>query len=144
MAETLAQLSGEIEKNAALEGSLGTDCAALEERERALSGAISELQNKLLALTSGVEAKTGESRVVQERTENLLKERERLLSRVAENEAREKELSAALRRAKASFPATRGGKRRSGRRLACLPKSSAQWQGKLSKKKRCWSGRSAR
>ena len=38
LAETLAQLSGEIEKNAALEGSLGTDCAALEERERALSG----------------------------------------------------------------------------------------------------------
>ena len=96
LAETLAQLSGEIEKNAALEGSLGTDCAALEERERALSGAISELQNKLLALTSGVEAKTGESRVVQERTENLLKERERLLSRVAENEAREKELSGSL------------------------------------------------
>ena len=96
LAETLAQLSGEIEKNAALEGSLGTDCAALEERERALSGAISELQNKLLALTSGVEAKTGESRVVQERMENLLKERERLLSRVAENETREKELSGNL------------------------------------------------
>lgn len=96
LAETLAQLSGEIEKNAALEGSLGTDCAALEERERALSSAISELQNKLLALTSGVEAKTGESRVVQERMENLLKERERLLSRVAENETREKELSGNL------------------------------------------------
>ena len=39
LADTLAQLSGEIEKNAALEGSLGVDCAAEEERERALSGA---------------------------------------------------------------------------------------------------------
>ena len=67
LADTLAQLSGEIKKNAALEGSLGADCAAEEERERALADAISELQNKLLALSSGVEAKTGESRVFQER-----------------------------------------------------------------------------
>lgn len=96
LADTLAQLSGEIEKNAALEGSLGVDCAAEEERERALSGAISELQNELLALSSGVEAKTGESRVFQERMENLVKERERLQTRIAESEARKKELAESL------------------------------------------------
>ncbi len=96
LADTLAQLSGEIEKNAALEGSLGADCAAEEERERALSGAISELQNELLALSSGVEAKTGESRVFQERMENLVKERERLQTRIAESEARKKELAESL------------------------------------------------
>ena len=96
LADTLAQLSGEIEKNAALEGSLGADCAAEEERERALSGAISELQNELLALSSGVEAKAGESRVFQERMENLVKERERLQMRIAESEARKKELTESL------------------------------------------------
>lgn len=96
LADTLAQLSGEIEKNAALEGSLGADCAAEEERERALSGAISELQNELLALSSGVEAKAGESRVFQERMENLVKERERLQTRIAESEARKKELAESL------------------------------------------------
>ena len=96
LADTLAQLSGEIEKNAALEGSLGVDCAAEEERERALSGAISELQNELLALSSGVEAKAGESRVFQERMENLVKERERLQTRIAESEARKKELAESL------------------------------------------------
>ncbi len=96
LADTLAQLSGEIEKNAALEGSLGADCAAEEERERALSGAISELQNELLALSSGVEAKAGESRVFQERMENLVKERERLQTRIVESEARKKELAESL------------------------------------------------
>lgn len=96
LADTLAQLSGEIEKNAALEGSLGADCAAEEERERALSGAISELQNELLALSSGVEAKAGESRVFQERMENLVKERERLQTRIAESGARKKELAESL------------------------------------------------
>lgn len=96
LADTLAQLSGEIEKNATLEGSLGADCAAEEERERALSGAISELQNELLALSSGVEAKAGESRVFQERMENLVKERERLQTRIAESEARKKELAESL------------------------------------------------
>ena len=96
LADTLAQLSGEIEKNAALEGSLGADCAAEEERERALADAISELQNKLLALSSGVEAKTGESRVFQERMENLLQERERLQAHIAESEARSRELSESL------------------------------------------------
>lgn len=96
LADTLAQLSGEIEKNAALEGSLGADCVAEEERERALSGAISELQNELLALSSGVEAKAGESRVFQERMENLVKERERLQTRIAESEARKKELAESL------------------------------------------------
>ncbi|MBQ3200591.1 MAG: chromosome segregation protein SMC [Clostridia bacterium] len=86
LGETLSQLASEIETGAALESSLGADCAAEEERERALSGVISELQNELLQLTSAVEAKSGESRVFRERMENLLKDRERLQSRRAENE----------------------------------------------------------
>ena len=114
LADTLAQLSGEIEKNAALEGSLGADCAAEEERERALSGAISELQNELLALSSGVEAKAGESRVFHERMENLVKERERLQTRIAESEARKKELAESLA-ARESELSGNAGKQAAGR-----------------------------
>ena len=93
---TLAQLGEEIEQNTALESSLGADCAAEEERERALGNAISELQNQLLALTPEVESKSGESRVFKERMENLLKERERLQERIGENDVRQKALAQAI------------------------------------------------
>ncbi len=96
LAATLGQLSEEIAANAALESSLGADCAAEEERERAIGNSISELQNELLALSSGVETKSGESRVFRERMENLLKERERLQARILESEARGRELSAGI------------------------------------------------
>ena len=96
LSNTLTQLTGQIETNAALEHSLAAGCAEQEERERAISGAISELQNKLLALSSGVEAKSGESRVFQERMENLIAERTRLEARAAESEARKKELAQSI------------------------------------------------
>lgn len=96
LSNTLTQLSGEIETSAALERNLAAGCAEKEERERALSGAISELQNELLALSSGVEAKSGESRVFQERMENLVAERARLEARATESEARKKELAQSI------------------------------------------------
>lgn len=90
--EAMGQLHEEIEANADIEAALSKDCLVEEEKERSLSHTISELQNKLLLLTSGVEARFGESNVIQERMANLLRERERLLLASAENEEKRKAL----------------------------------------------------
>ncbi len=84
---TLEQANEEIARLAALDGELARGCAGEEERERALNVTISEVQSKLLALTSGVEERAGESKVFQEKLAGLIRERERAQAAIDENSA---------------------------------------------------------
>ncbi len=84
----LAQFDEELQSQEALFGALSGECADKEEKERAVSNAISALQNELLRLSSGVESRTGDAKVLSERIENALRERERLENYVRENSER--------------------------------------------------------
>ena len=65
--EAMEQFEREIETSSGVEAALQSDCSAREEEERKLSVAIGEIQSKLLAMSSGVENRSGEAKVVQER-----------------------------------------------------------------------------
>ncbi|MCE5235536.1 MAG: chromosome segregation protein SMC [Clostridiaceae bacterium] len=82
---SLAQFDEELNSQDGLYGALSAECADKEEKERAVSGAISQLQNELLKLSSGVESRSGDAKVLSERIENALRERERLDAAVREN-----------------------------------------------------------
>ena len=81
----LEQFDEELRSQETLFGALSGECADKEEKERAVSNTISALQNELLRLSSGVESRTGDAKVLSERIENALRERERLESAVREN-----------------------------------------------------------
>lgn len=91
--DALCQFDEQIAAAAALSDKLGRDCTQQEDKERRLSVAISEMQNRLLALSSGAEAHAGSAKVLQERMANLVRERERLEAEGAEQGGR----AAALR-----------------------------------------------
>ncbi|MBR0026681.1 MAG: chromosome segregation protein SMC, partial [Clostridia bacterium] len=82
---TLEQLSGELESATAMDVELAGSCAAEEEHERALGTTLSELQNRLISLSSGVEARSGEAKLAEERIANLMRERERIEQSNREN-----------------------------------------------------------
>ena len=97
--EAMEQFEREIETSSGVEASLQLDCSAREEEERKLSVAIGEVQSRLLAMSSGVENRSGEAKVVQERMANLVKERERLEAQAADNDRRCEGLEEEIRRA---------------------------------------------
>ena len=86
--QILAQFDEEMSAASAISEKLGRDCVASEEKERRLSAAISEVQNKLLSASSGAEAHLGTAKVLQERMANLVRERERLETDAAERASR--------------------------------------------------------
>ncbi len=89
------------------ERTLSGDTAAQEEALRAIEQAASVAQNALITLMSGMEAHIGEAGVLNERKEHLLKERERLLSSITENEHRWEDRLAQIERLKTSDTAGR-------------------------------------
>ena len=76
--ESLGQLDGELRTAGELSDRLGKQCAQEEERERELNGAISEMQGRLLSMSSGAEAHAGSVKVLEERMGNLSREQARL------------------------------------------------------------------
>lgn len=90
--QALNQFDEEIASTTALSEKLGQDCTAAEDKERRLSSAISEVQNKLLSASSGAEAHAGSAKVLQERMANLVRERERLEADGANQASRAAEL----------------------------------------------------
>lgn len=82
---SLAQFDEELQSQDGLFVALNAECADKEEKERAVSNTISALQNELLKLSSGVESRTGDSKVLLERIENALRERERLEESIRES-----------------------------------------------------------
>jgi chromosome segregation protein len=93
---TLEQLDEQLVSSGAVFDQLGADCMAEEEKERALSTAIGDLQNRLLAMSSGAETHSGEAKVLQERMAGLERERERLQAENGQISQKHAELSAQI------------------------------------------------
>ncbi len=74
---TMEQLASELEEGTAKEAAAAESCVVAESRERELENALSQLQQKLIARSAGVETRAGEANVAQERIENLRRETER-------------------------------------------------------------------
>ncbi len=88
LTETMKQLEEEIAGHVQMEASLGSSCAAEEERERALNASISDMQSKLLSMTKGAEERAGESKVLGERLGNFIKERDQRQAQMERNAQR--------------------------------------------------------
>lgn len=73
-----------------------TECHTLEQRASALDAALNEQQSRLLTMLSGVEAHTGECKVLLERKEHIEREIERLHTERETAETRERELCETL------------------------------------------------
>lgn len=76
--ESLGQLDGALRAAEEQASRLGEQCAREEERERELNGAISQMQGRLLSMSSGAEAHAGSVKVLEERMGNLSREQARL------------------------------------------------------------------
>ncbi|MDO4568473.1 MAG: chromosome segregation protein SMC [Clostridia bacterium] len=101
--QTLEQLYIE-QSDAEVRGAeLSSQCRSAEESERAQNAIISELQNRLIALTSGIESEAGETRVIDERLQSLRRDRERLAASQADWQQASFELSTALVEREALF-----------------------------------------
>lgn len=96
----IREMQEESERLYESERALSSDTAAQEEALRAIEQAASAAQNALITLMSSMEAHIGEAGVLNERKEHLLKERERLLSSIAENEQRREDRLAQIERLK--------------------------------------------
>lgn len=92
--ESLGQLDGELRTAGELAERLSKQCAQEEEQERELNGAISDMQGRLLSMSSGAEAHAGSVKVLEERMGNLSREQARL-----EEESRSQSSQAAVLRA---------------------------------------------
>lgn len=131
LAEGLRQFDGDISAAAALSDQLGQDCAGQEEKERGLSAAISDMQNKLLSMSSGAEAHAGSAKVLQERMANLVRERERLEAEGAEQSRRAAELRGQMEAAAQEAEAARAAQARSEAALAETEKERQAMQGDI-------------
>lgn len=94
--DTLRQLSEEEEQNEALAGALQAEGVALEQQISELDSALTQQQNLLLTMLSGVEAHVGECNLLIERRENANAEIARLQAERAQLAGRAAELSATL------------------------------------------------
>lgn len=83
---TMEQIDTEIHSADILNIEINNSCEHNEELERNLSNAINVLQQKLLEATTGVEIKSGESKVIQERLSGIINERERLKAKLVNDE----------------------------------------------------------
>lgn len=94
LSDNMALFHDEIERLSALDSELSRGCTSEEERERSLNTAISEVQSKLLAMTTGVETRAGESKVFREKLAGMIRERERAQAAIEENTGALKKLNA--------------------------------------------------
>ena len=78
ISDAIKEMQDEHTLGESAEQSLLMECAALEERVRALDSSLSDQQNELLALLSGIEKQHGESNVLLERREHARQERARI------------------------------------------------------------------
>lgn len=126
--ETLGQFDEEIAASAALTEKLGQDCAAQEDKERRLSAAISQVQNRLLSISSGAEAHVGSAKVLQERMANLIRERERLEADGTEQGHRAAQLRSQIEEIAGEAELAKAAQSESGAALAETEKRRAAMQ----------------
>ncbi len=89
----------EIEQKNELEAAVSTNCAEEEERERALNISISQIQSELLKMTTGVEGHAGESKVLSERMESFMREKEQRQGQLSINEEKLEEITKQIKSA---------------------------------------------
>ncbi len=89
----------EIEQKNELEAAVSTNCAEEEERERALNISISQIQSELLKMTTGVEGHAGESKVLSERMESFMREKEQRQGQLSINEEKLEEITKQIKTA---------------------------------------------
>ncbi|MDO4571793.1 MAG: chromosome segregation protein SMC [Clostridia bacterium] len=94
--ETIGQMRAEQTVGGSAEEALLHECAALEERVRALDATLNEQQSELLSLLAGVEQQAGESRVLTERRDHARQACERIEAERTALSARLSELDATL------------------------------------------------
>ena len=91
--EAIDAAKAEIEQKNELEAAVSTSCAEEEERERALNVSISQIQSELLKMTTGVEGHAGESKVLSERMESFMREKEQRQGQLSINEKKLEEIT---------------------------------------------------
>lgn len=91
--EAIDAAKAEIEQKNELEAAVSTSCAEEEERERALNVSISQIQSELLKMTTGVEGHAGESKVLSERMESFMREKEQRQDQLSVNEKKLEEIT---------------------------------------------------
>ena len=96
IAETVAQLHDEQEAAQTGEQELLLACAQLDEQVRSLDNALTDQQNKLMGLLSGVETHLGESKVLVARREHAAAECARVAGEQQQTHARMEELHTTL------------------------------------------------
>lgn len=104
--EAIASANEQIREKEGIEASIASSCSEEEELERALNSSISAVQSELLAMTTGVEGHAGESKVLSERMEAFMREKEQRQSQLEENEKRHADLLKALNCGKANIERT--------------------------------------
>ena len=104
--EAIASANEQIREKEGIEASIASSCSEEEELERALNSSISAVQSELLAMTTGVEGHAGESKVLSERMEAFVREKEQRQSQLEENEKRHADLLQALNCGKANIERT--------------------------------------
>lgn len=78
ISDAITEMQNEQTLGESAEQSLLAECAALEERVRALDLSLSEQQNELMTLMAGIEKQHGESNVLLERREHARQECQRI------------------------------------------------------------------
>lgn len=91
--EAIDAAKAEIEQKNELEAAVSASCAEEEERERALNVSISQIQSELLKMTTGVEGHAGESKVLSERMESFMREKEQRQGQLSINEKKLEEIT---------------------------------------------------
>lgn len=109
LTDNSAQLSDDIALAEAEAEALAASLSEGEENERSISAAINEVDQKLLAATAGMEAHSGEEKVLRERIGSIEKDRERLISESAEARASIGERSSSLEDVKTKISAFAAG-----------------------------------
>ncbi len=82
----------EIKQKEEIEAAIAANCAQEEGLERALNTSVSQVQAELLKMTTGVEGHAGESKVLSERMEAFMREKEQRQGQLDNNEKRYDEL----------------------------------------------------
>ena len=137
LSESLAQYADEIAHSAGIEAALSASCAAEEEKERALSADIGEIQAKLLETTKDVENRTGDVKQARERMAGLVRERERLEAAVLSNGAKLEELKKAAAEAAENGENTAETRTRERTRLGDVEKRLETIKADIEQKEQC-------
>lgn len=94
--EAIDQLTSEMELNEQTDRSLQGECRAMEQKAQTLEVQLSEQQNALMQMLSGVESHAGECKLLVERQEHIKQEQRRLDGEIEQEQEHRKRLEESL------------------------------------------------